>query len=53
MVADEDGGPVFLLVSRSNGLESAVSVEWVTQSDTAGASGEATEIPKTHRFPFY
>ncbi|XP_059193370.1 adhesion G-protein coupled receptor V1 [Centropristis striata] len=38
VVAAEGGGAVFLTVSRSNGLESAVSVEWETQSDTAIAS---------------
>ncbi|KAM9360944.1 adhesion G-protein coupled receptor V1 [Symphorus nematophorus] len=38
VVADEGGSTVFLTVSRSNGLESAVSVEWETQSDTAVAS---------------
>nr|XP_046243039.1 adhesion G-protein coupled receptor V1 [Scatophagus argus] len=38
VVADEGGRTVFLTVSRSNGLESAVSVEWETQSDTAVAS---------------
>ncbi|KAI9527782.1 Adhesion G-protein coupled receptor V1 [Dissostichus eleginoides] len=37
VVADEGGRAVFLTVSRSNGLESAVSVEWETQSDTATA----------------
>ncbi|KAF7200055.1 adhesion G-protein coupled receptor V1 isoform X2 [Nothobranchius furzeri] len=37
MVTSE-GKTVFLTVSRSNGLESAVSVEWETQSDTAVAS---------------
>lgn len=40
VVANEGGGAVFLIVSRSNGLESAVSVEWVTQSVTAIAFGE-------------
>uniref|UniRef100_A0A672JI01 Adhesion G-protein coupled receptor V1 n=1 Tax=Salarias fasciatus TaxID=181472 RepID=A0A672JI01_SALFA len=38
VVAEEDGSTVFLTVSRSNGLESAVSVEWEVQSDTAVAS---------------
>ncbi|XP_041793349.1 adhesion G-protein coupled receptor V1 isoform X2 [Chelmon rostratus] len=38
VVADEGGRAVFLTVSRSNGLESAVSVEWETQADTATAS---------------
>ncbi|XP_061753493.1 adhesion G-protein coupled receptor V1 [Nerophis ophidion] len=37
VLADEGGGSVFLTVSRSNGLESAVSVEWETQSRTAVA----------------
>lgn len=37
--ANEGGRTVFLTVSRSNGLGSAVSVEWETQSDTAIASG--------------
>ncbi|XP_076586595.1 adhesion G-protein coupled receptor V1 isoform X2 [Chaetodon auriga] len=38
VVAEEGGRTVFLTVSRSNGLESAVSVEWETQGDTATAS---------------
>eukprot|EP00064_Thunnus_orientalis_P005520 superscaffoldBa00000542_g5534 len=38
VVINEGGGAVFLIVSRSNGLESAVSVEWETQSVTAFAS---------------
>ncbi|XP_026177361.1 adhesion G-protein coupled receptor V1 isoform X2 [Mastacembelus armatus] len=38
VVAGEGSTPVFLTISRSNGLESAVSVEWETQSDTAVAS---------------
>ncbi|KAM7391822.1 hypothetical protein PAMP_022479 [Pampus punctatissimus] len=38
VVANEGDGAVFLIVSRSNGLESAVSVEWVTQPVTAIAS---------------
>ncbi|XP_070689817.1 adhesion G-protein coupled receptor V1 [Pempheris klunzingeri] len=38
VVVEEGGTTVFLTVSRSNGLESAVSVEWETQSDTAFAS---------------
>lgn len=40
VVAEEGGRTVFLTVSRSNGLESAVSVEWETQSDTASGSGK-------------
>lgn len=43
VVADEGGRTVFLTVSRSNGLESTVSVEWETQSDTAIASGETNK----------
>lgn len=39
MVAEEGSRAVFLTVSRSNGLESAVSVEWEMESDTATASG--------------
>uniref|UniRef100_A0A3B4G959 Adhesion G-protein coupled receptor V1 n=1 Tax=Pundamilia nyererei TaxID=303518 RepID=A0A3B4G959_9CICH len=39
IVAEEGGRAVFLTVSRSNGLESAVSVEWEIQSGTAVASG--------------
>ena len=39
VVAHEGGTPVFLTVSRSNGLETAVSVEWETQADTAVGSG--------------
>ena len=42
MVADEGSSAVFLTVSRSNGLESAVSVEWEVQSGTAVASGETS-----------
>ncbi|XP_037338537.2 adhesion G-protein coupled receptor V1 [Pungitius pungitius] len=38
VVAEEGGMDVFLTVSRSNGLESSVSVEWELQSDTAIAS---------------
>ncbi|CAJ1068549.1 adhesion G-protein coupled receptor V1 [Xyrichtys novacula] len=38
VTADEGGRTVFLTVSRSNGLESAVSVEWETLSDTAIAA---------------
>ncbi|KAI3372466.1 hypothetical protein L3Q82_022949 [Scortum barcoo] len=38
VVGDEGGRTVFFTVSRSNGLESAVSVEWETKSDTAIAS---------------
>ncbi|XP_014844179.1 PREDICTED: G-protein coupled receptor 98 isoform X1 [Poecilia mexicana] len=38
VVAEEGSRAVFLTVSRSNGLESAVSVEWEMQSDTATAS---------------
>ncbi|XP_074526084.1 adhesion G-protein coupled receptor V1 [Halichoeres trimaculatus] len=38
VIADEGGRTVFLTVSRSNGLESAVSVEWETVSDTAVSS---------------
>uniref|UniRef100_A0A3Q2DXJ8 Adhesion G-protein coupled receptor V1 n=1 Tax=Cyprinodon variegatus TaxID=28743 RepID=A0A3Q2DXJ8_CYPVA len=38
MVAEEGSRAVFLTVSRSNGLESAVSVEWEMESDTATAS---------------
>ncbi|XP_041643632.1 adhesion G-protein coupled receptor V1 [Cheilinus undulatus] len=38
VIALEGGRTVFLTVSRSNGLESAVSVEWETLSDTASAS---------------
>ncbi|XP_054629148.1 adhesion G-protein coupled receptor V1 isoform X2 [Dunckerocampus dactyliophorus] len=37
VMANEGGGTIFITVSRSNGLESAVSVEWETQSDTAVA----------------
>lgn len=40
VVAAEGGRTVFLTVSRTNGLESAVSVEWETQSDTAIASSK-------------
>nr|Q6JAN0.1 RecName: Full=Adhesion G-protein coupled receptor V1; AltName: Full=G-protein coupled receptor 98; AltName: Full=Monogenic audiogenic seizure susceptibility protein 1 homolog; AltName: Full=Very large G-protein coupled receptor 1; Flags: Precursor [Danio rerio]AAT07468.1 very large G-protein coupled receptor-1 [Danio rerio] len=41
MTVEEHMGTVFLTVSRSNGLESAVSVEWETRSGTAfGMRGE-------------
>uniref|UniRef100_A0A8C7IVD8 Adhesion G-protein coupled receptor V1 n=1 Tax=Oncorhynchus kisutch TaxID=8019 RepID=A0A8C7IVD8_ONCKI len=40
VVGEEGGRTVFLTVSRSNGLEAAVSVEWETQSDTAIAMGK-------------
>ncbi|XP_075895105.1 adhesion G-protein coupled receptor V1 isoform X2 [Nelusetta ayraudi] len=38
VVADEGGRVVFLTVSRSSGLESAVSVEWESQPSTASAA---------------
>lgn len=38
--ADEGGRTVFLTVSLSHGLGSAVSVQWETQSGTAAASGQ-------------
>ncbi|XP_077943744.1 adhesion G-protein coupled receptor V1 [Gasterosteus aculeatus] len=38
VIAEEGGMAVFLTVSRSNGLESSVSVEWEMQSDSAIAS---------------
>ncbi|XP_017272706.1 adhesion G-protein coupled receptor V1 [Kryptolebias marmoratus] len=38
VVADEGSRAVFLTVSRSNGLETAVSVEWEMLCDTAVAS---------------
>lgn len=49
VVADEGGMAVFLTVSRSNGLESSVSVEWEMQSDTATATRETHRClnPKT------
>lgn len=50
VVADEGGHTVFLTVSRSNGLESAVSVEWETQSDTAIASGDISVSIKSNSF---
>ncbi|XP_026067280.1 adhesion G-protein coupled receptor V1 [Carassius auratus] len=41
MSVEENGGTVYLTISRSNGLESAVSVEWETRSGTAfGMRGE-------------
>lgn len=40
VVGKEGGRTVFLTVSRSKGLEAAVSVEWDTQSDTAVAVGK-------------
>lgn len=43
IVAEEGGRAVFLTVSRSNGLESAVSVEWEIQSGTAVASGQTNK----------
>uniref|UniRef100_A0A665TER5 Adhesion G-protein coupled receptor V1 n=1 Tax=Echeneis naucrates TaxID=173247 RepID=A0A665TER5_ECHNA len=44
VVAEEGGRAVFLTVSRSNGLESSVSVEWEMQSNTAVASGEPNRL---------
>ncbi|KAJ3604248.1 hypothetical protein NHX12_028989, partial [Muraenolepis orangiensis] len=45
VVVREGDTPVFLTVSRSNGLESAVSVEWETQADTAvGSEGNLPVI---------
>uniref|UniRef100_H2M3Y4 Adhesion G-protein coupled receptor V1 n=1 Tax=Oryzias latipes TaxID=8090 RepID=H2M3Y4_ORYLA len=38
VVADEGGRAVFLTISRSNGLNSAVSVEWEMQPNTAKAA---------------
>lgn len=35
MTVEERTGTVYLTISRSNGLESAVSVEWETRSGTA------------------
>lgn len=52
VVAEEGGRTVFLTVSRSNGLESAVSVEWETQSDTASSSGKTHESIQT-LFPLF
>ncbi|KAK9974393.1 hypothetical protein ABG768_022494 [Culter alburnus] len=41
MTVEEHTGTVYLTISRSNGLESAVSVEWETRSGTAfGMRGE-------------
>lgn len=43
MTVEETVGTVYLTVSRSNGLDSAVSVEFETQSDTAfGMSKDIT-----------
>lgn len=50
VVADEGGHTVFLTVSRSNGLESAVSVEWETQSNTAIASGDISVSVQSNSF---
>lgn len=46
VLADEGGRAVFLTVSRSNGLNSAVSVEWEMQSNTATAAGEITKLSR-------
>lgn len=43
VIAEEGGRAVFLTVSRSNGLQSAVSVEWEIQSGTAAASGQTNK----------
>uniref|UniRef100_A0A8C9WGZ3 Adhesion G-protein coupled receptor V1 n=1 Tax=Scleropages formosus TaxID=113540 RepID=A0A8C9WGZ3_SCLFO len=41
IAVEEESKAVFLTVSRSNGLETAVSVEWESQSDTAfGLTGD-------------
>ncbi|KAG7490788.1 G-protein coupled receptor 98 [Solea senegalensis] len=49
VVADEGGRTVFLTVSRSNGLDSAVSVEWETESDTAVASAGHLSVIGVHQ----
>lgn len=40
VVVEEGGRAVFLTVSRSNGLETAVSVEWETVSEKATGMGK-------------
>ncbi|XP_030633613.1 adhesion G-protein coupled receptor V1 [Chanos chanos] len=45
VTVEEAGETVFLTVSRSNGVDTAVSVEWETQSDTAfGMRGDSPAL---------
>ncbi|XP_061116243.1 adhesion G-protein coupled receptor V1 [Conger conger] len=51
VTVEEGNRTVFFTVSRSNGLETAVSVEWETQSDTAfGMKGDLPVLPVYQRF---
>ncbi|XP_072520807.1 adhesion G-protein coupled receptor V1 isoform X2 [Salminus brasiliensis] len=51
LTVEETAGTVYLTVSRSNGLDSAVSVEFETQSDTAfGMKGGFSYLAVYQRF---
>ncbi|KAJ8380590.1 hypothetical protein SKAU_G00013680 [Synaphobranchus kaupii] len=51
VTVEEGNRTVFFTVSRSNGLETAVSVEWETQSDTAfGMKGDFPVLAVFQRF---
>ncbi|XP_035235780.1 adhesion G-protein coupled receptor V1 isoform X2 [Anguilla anguilla] len=51
VTVEEGNRTVFFTVSRSNGLETAVSVEWETQSDTAfGMKGDVPVLAVYQRF---
>ncbi|XP_066512530.1 adhesion G-protein coupled receptor V1-like [Hoplias malabaricus] len=51
LTVEETAGTVYLTVSRSNGLDSAVSVEFETQSDTAfGMKGDNPILAVSQRF---
>uniref|UniRef100_A0A8B9KDR7 Adhesion G protein-coupled receptor V1 n=1 Tax=Astyanax mexicanus TaxID=7994 RepID=A0A8B9KDR7_ASTMX len=51
LTVEETVGSVYLTVSRSNGLDSAVSVEFETQSDTAfGLKGDFPYLAEYQRF---
>ncbi|XP_058231364.1 adhesion G-protein coupled receptor V1 isoform X3 [Hemibagrus wyckioides] len=51
LTVEETVGTVFLTVARSNGLDSAVSVEFETNSDTAfGMRGDSSQLAVYQRF---
>ncbi|KAJ8414918.1 hypothetical protein AAFF_G00024410 [Aldrovandia affinis] len=51
VTVEEENRTLFFTVSRSNGLETAVSVEWETQSDTAfGMKGDLPVLAVYQRF---
>ncbi|KAK1176563.1 adhesion G-protein coupled receptor V1-like [Acipenser oxyrinchus oxyrinchus] len=52
VTVEEGNRTVYLRVSRSNGLDTEVSVEWETQSDTAyGMRGDYPALPVLQSFP--